>query len=52
MGSRSGPDMLMSQGKVILMLYESELLQLCGQWSMCFKIRFLSDPLSDFLSWR
>lgn len=51
-GQQERTDTLKSQGRVALVLCVSELLQLCGQGSLCFKIRFLSDPLSDFLSWR
>lgn len=40
-------DPLVSQGSVGLRLCESQLLQLCGQGSMCFKIKFLLDPLSE-----
>ena len=40
-------DLLVSQGRVALRLCESQLLQLCGQGSMRFKIKFLLDPLFE-----
>lgn len=42
-------DLLVGQGRVALRLYENQLLQLCGQKSICVRIKFLLDPLSEWL---